>query len=100
MHESGNVIGSLQDFGVNIAVNEVKKLIENFFDIAHLIQVSNNERMLGQELLLLLFKPLLEFIFDLLLFVFKLLLQIKESFIDIFHLLKLKSLQFFLYLLK
>jgi len=99
VHKSGNVIGSLQDFGVNIAVDKVEELIENFFDIAHLIQVSNNQRMLGQEFLLLLFEPLLEFIFDLLLFVFKFFLQIKEALINIFHLLKLEPLQFFLHLL-
>jgi hypothetical protein len=74
VHESGYVVGSLQDFRVNIAVNKVEELIENFFDVAYLVQVGNNQRMLGQELLLLLFEPLLEFVFDFLLFIFKLFL--------------------------
>lgn len=100
MHKSGHVVGSLKDFGVHIAVDEVEKLIKNFFDIAYLIQVGHDERMLGQELLLFLFEPLLEFILDLLLFIFKLFLQIKEAFVYIFHLLKLESLQFFLDLLQ
>ena len=100
MHESGHIVGSLKDLGVHIAVDEVEQLIKNFFDIAHLIQVGHDQRMLGQELLLFLLEPLFKFIFDLLLFIFKLFLQIKEAFINIFHLLKLKSLQFFLYLLQ
>jgi hypothetical protein len=100
VHKSGHIVSSLKDLGVHVAVNKVEKLIKNFFDIADLIQVSDDERMLGQELLFFLFEPLLELILDLLLLVFKLLLQIKEAFVNIFHLLKLESFQFFLHLLE
>ena len=100
MHESGHVVCSLKDLSVNVAIDEVEKLIEDFFDVAYFIQVSYDQRMLGQELLLFLFEPLLKLIFDLLLLIFKLFLQIEETFVDILHLLKLESLQFFLYLLQ
>jgi hypothetical protein len=56
--------------------------------------------MLCQEFLFLLLKSLLKFIFNFLFLVFKLFLEIKKALINVFHLLKLKSLELLLYLLK
>ena len=54
--------------------------------------------MLCQKLLFFLLKPFLELVFDFLLLVFQLLLQIKEAFVNVFHLLKFEPLQLFLHL--
>lgn len=56
--------------------------------------------MLRQEFLLLLFKSLLEFIFNFLFLILKLFLEVKKSLINVLHLLKLKSFELLLDLLK
>ena len=99
MHECGHVVGSLEDFGIDIAVNEVEQLIEYLFDIADLVQIGHNQGVLGQKLLLLLLKPLLKLILNLLLLILQFLLQIKETLINILHLLEFQPLQLLLHLL-
>lgn len=100
MHKSSHIISSLKNLGINIAVDEVQKLVKYFLDIVDLIKVGHDQRVLGQKLLFLLFEPLVKLILDLCLLVLQLLLQVKESLIDVLHLLELESLQLFLHLLE
>ena len=46
MHESSDIVRSLQDFGVYIWIDEIEELIKYLFDIADLWKVSNNQGML------------------------------------------------------
>ena len=98
MHECCDVVGTLQNLRINVAIDEIQQLIKYLFDVADLVQVGNNERVLGQELLLLLLEPLFKFILDLLLLVFKFLLQVEEAFVDVLHLLEFEPLELFLHL--
>ena len=99
VHKCGNIIGSLKDFCIDVAINEIKKLIKNLLNITNFIKISNDQRVLRQEFLFLLFKSLFKFVFDFLFLIFKFLLQIKEAFVNIFHLLEFQSFEFFLDLL-
>ena len=56
--------------------------------------------MFGQKFLLLLFEPFFKFILNFLFLILKLFLEIKEAFINIFHLLKFEPFKLFLDLLK
>jgi hypothetical protein len=100
VHECCDVVGTLQNLRINVAIDEIQQLIKYLFDVADLVQVGNDERVLGQELLLLLLEPLFKFVLDLLLLVFKFLLQVEEAFVDILHLLEFESLELFLHLLE
>lgn len=96
MHKRGDIISSLQYFGIDIAIYEIQKLIKNFFNIANFIQISDDQRVLSQELLFFFFETLFKLILDFLLFILKFFLQIEKAFINIFHLLKFKSFELFL----
>ena len=64
VHKCGNIIGSLKDFSIDVAINEIKKLIKNLLNITNFIKISNDQRVLRQEFLFLLFKSLFKFVFD------------------------------------
>jgi hypothetical protein len=100
MHESCDVIRSLQDLGVHVRIYKVQQLIKNFFDVADLVKVCHDQRMFRKEFLFLFLESLFEFVLDLLLFVLELLLKVKEPLVNIFHLLELKSFKLFLNLLQ
>ena len=100
VHERRDVVSSLQNFRVDITIDEAQQLIEDLLDVGDLIQVGDYERMLREELLFLFFESLLELVLDLLLLVFKLPLEVEETLVDVFHLLEFEALQLFLDLLK
>ena len=96
VHERRDIICPLQNLGIHIGIYEIQQLIENFLYIRYLIQISHDQRMFREEFLFFFLKPLLELILDLLLFVLQFFLQIKEPFIDIFHLLEFQPLELLL----
>lgn len=98
MHECCDIVGSLQNLGINVAIYEVEQLVKNFLNVGNLVQVCNDQRVLGHKLLFFLLKPLVKLIFDLQLLVFELFLEVKETLIDVFHLLELEPFQLLLYL--
>mmetsp|Transcript_33047 Transcript_33047/g.50660 ORF Transcript_33047/g.50660 Transcript_33047/m.50660 type:complete len:214 (-) Transcript_33047:412-1053(-) len=100
VHEGGYITGSLQDFSILVGVDKVEQLIEDLLDIGNLVQVSDDERALGLELLLFAVEPLQVLVLNLLLFVFQLLLEVHESLVNVVHLLGLQPLEFLLYLLE
>lgn len=100
MHEGCHVVGALQDLGIHVTVNKVQQLVEHFFDVADLVQIRYDQRVLRQKLLFLLLETLLELILYLLFLIFKLLLQVEEALVNILHLLKFQPLQLLLHLLE
>ena len=100
VHERCDVVSSLQNFRVHIAIDKGQQLIEDFLDVGDLVQIGDDERVLCEELLFLLFEAFLELILDFLLLVFQLPLEVEEAFVDVFHLLELETLQLLLDLLE
>lgn len=100
VHEGGDVVCSLQNLGIDVAVDEVEQLVEHLFDVVDLVQVRHDQRLLRHELLLLLLEPLVELVLYFLLFVLQFLLQVKEPLVDVLHLLELQPLQLLLNLLQ
>lgn len=98
VHERSDVVCSLQDLGIYIWVDEIKQLVKHLLNVANFWKVSDDQRMLCQELLLLFLKSLFKLILNLLLLIFKFLLEVKEALVDILHLLEFESFKFFLYL--
>ena len=91
MHKSCYVVGPLKKFRIRITINKIQKLIRNFLNIGNFIKIGDDQRMFGKEFLFLLFEPLFKFILDFVLFVLKFFLEVEETLVNVFHLLKLEA---------